>query len=206
LPAPPPARHQPGDDPAMNQRHEPASWSSSCLVEYPTRPCSGGSPHHTNPRGPDNRQEVVRSIYEIDDPTVASEFVDRLALDLQDREMPPEVRSLGRTLKRRQSQKAYRSDWWPPSARHSRPPAPGGREHSRRAPLLDGHPAPSFRRHVASSYRARTSRPNPIGGSMAPGRVLRCLDRRWRAVAAWTLGSGTYRRRGRRSCRRSDVS
>ena len=45
-------------------------------------------------------KEVVRSIYEIDDPGVAADFVTQLAFDLQDREMPLEVRSLGRTLKR----------------------------------------------------------------------------------------------------------
>jgi len=49
-------------------------------------------------------KEVVRSIYDIDDPTVAADFVARLALDLQDRELPPEVRSLGRTLQRWQRQ------------------------------------------------------------------------------------------------------
>ena len=45
-------------------------------------------------------KEVIRSIYDIDDPAVAREFVDRLADDLQDESCPPEVHSLGRTLRR----------------------------------------------------------------------------------------------------------
>ena len=45
-------------------------------------------------------KEVVRSIYDISDPVLAAEFVDQLAEDLQDLECPPEVRSLGRTMKR----------------------------------------------------------------------------------------------------------
>src|SRR5690606_5225448 len=45
-------------------------------------------------------KEVIRSIYEIDDPQLADQFVTRLAGDLQDRTFPPEVRSLGRTLRR----------------------------------------------------------------------------------------------------------
>jgi transposase len=45
-------------------------------------------------------KEVIRSIYDIDDPDLADEFVTRLASDLQDTPFPPEVRSLGRTLKR----------------------------------------------------------------------------------------------------------
>jgi transposase len=45
-------------------------------------------------------KEVIRSIYEIDDPQLADEFVTRLAGDLQDTTFPPEVRSLGRTLRR----------------------------------------------------------------------------------------------------------
>ena len=45
-------------------------------------------------------KEVIRSIYEIDDPGLADEFVTRLAGDLQDTTFPPEVRSLGRTLPR----------------------------------------------------------------------------------------------------------
>jgi len=45
-------------------------------------------------------KEVVRSIYEIDDPGLAGEFVDQLAGDLQDDSCPPEVRSLGRTIRR----------------------------------------------------------------------------------------------------------
>jgi transposase len=45
-------------------------------------------------------KETIRSIYDIDDPTVAREFVAQLAVDLQDDSCPPEVRSLGRTLVR----------------------------------------------------------------------------------------------------------
>jgi transposase len=45
-------------------------------------------------------KETVRSIYEIDDPDLAEEFVGRLGLDLQDESCPPEVRQLGRTIVR----------------------------------------------------------------------------------------------------------
>lgn len=45
-------------------------------------------------------KEVIRSIYDIDDPDLADQFVTRLASDLQDTTHPPEVRSLGRTLRR----------------------------------------------------------------------------------------------------------
>jgi hypothetical protein len=45
-------------------------------------------------------KEVVRSIYEIPDAQVADEFVAQLGHDLQDRSCPPEVNSLGRTLRR----------------------------------------------------------------------------------------------------------
>ena len=45
-------------------------------------------------------KEVVRSIYDIDDPALADEFVTQLASDLQDESCPIEVRSLGRTLER----------------------------------------------------------------------------------------------------------
>ena len=41
-----------------------------------------------------------RSIYEITDAELASEFVDQLGIDLQDESCPPEVRSLGRTIVR----------------------------------------------------------------------------------------------------------
>ncbi|QGG94176.1 ISL3 family transposase [Actinomarinicola tropica] len=43
-------------------------------------------------------KETVRGIYDIDDPTVAAEFIDRLGHDLQDESCPPEVRQLGRTI------------------------------------------------------------------------------------------------------------
>ncbi|RIK10751.1 MAG: ISL3 family transposase [Acidobacteria bacterium] len=45
-------------------------------------------------------KEVIRSIYEIDDPQLAATFVTELAADLQDDSFPVEVRSLGRTLRR----------------------------------------------------------------------------------------------------------
>jgi hypothetical protein len=45
-------------------------------------------------------KEVVRSIYDITDVTLAEEFVCELAIDLQDGDHPLEVRSLGRTLAR----------------------------------------------------------------------------------------------------------
>lgn len=45
-------------------------------------------------------KEVVRQIYDIDDPTDAVEFVDQLGLDLQDESCPPEMHQLGRTIVR----------------------------------------------------------------------------------------------------------
>lgn len=45
-------------------------------------------------------KETVRSIYDIDDPDLAGEFVLRLGHDLQDESCPPEVRQLGRTIVR----------------------------------------------------------------------------------------------------------
>jgi transposase len=45
-------------------------------------------------------KETVRSIYDITDPHVAHHFVAQLGLDLQDESCPPEVHSLGRTLRR----------------------------------------------------------------------------------------------------------
>jgi transposase len=45
-------------------------------------------------------KEVVRSIYEIAEPRVATEFVEQLGVDLQDYSCPPEVKSLGRTIER----------------------------------------------------------------------------------------------------------
>jgi transposase len=43
-------------------------------------------------------KEVVRSIYDIDDPDLADVFVAQLGHDLQDDDCPPEVQQLGRTL------------------------------------------------------------------------------------------------------------
>jgi transposase len=45
-------------------------------------------------------KEVIREIYSIDDRNLADQFVAQLAEDLQDESCPPEVNSLGRTLRR----------------------------------------------------------------------------------------------------------
>jgi transposase len=45
-------------------------------------------------------KETVRGLYAIDDPDDAGEFIDELIGDMTDSEMPPEVRSLGRMLRR----------------------------------------------------------------------------------------------------------
>ncbi len=45
-------------------------------------------------------KETIRSIYDIDDPELAAEFVDQLTDDLHDESMPEELRSLGRTIAR----------------------------------------------------------------------------------------------------------
>jgi transposase len=45
-------------------------------------------------------KETVRRLYDIADPDDAGEFIDELIDDMTDTEMPPEVRSLGRTLRR----------------------------------------------------------------------------------------------------------
>jgi transposase len=45
-------------------------------------------------------KETVRGIYNIDDPDLAADFVERLGHDLQDQDYPPEVRQLGRTIVR----------------------------------------------------------------------------------------------------------
>jgi hypothetical protein len=49
-------------------------------------------------------KEVVRSIYEITDPEVATEFVTRPAQDLQDESCPAEAHALGRTINRWRTQ------------------------------------------------------------------------------------------------------
>ena len=43
-------------------------------------------------------REVARSIYAIEDPELAVEFVTQLGIDLQDESCPPEIRRLGRTI------------------------------------------------------------------------------------------------------------
>jgi hypothetical protein len=57
-----------------------------------------------NPRGEVrtawHAKEVVRQIYDIDDPALAGAFVDQLAVDLADESCPPEIRSLAGTLRR----------------------------------------------------------------------------------------------------------
>ena len=45
-------------------------------------------------------KETIRGLYDIDDPELAGEFIDELINDMADADMPPEVRSLGRTLRR----------------------------------------------------------------------------------------------------------
>ena len=45
-------------------------------------------------------KETVRGIYDITDPDLAEEFVERLGHDLQDESCPPEIRQLGRTILR----------------------------------------------------------------------------------------------------------
>jgi transposase len=45
-------------------------------------------------------KETIRSVYDITDPVLASEYAGQLADDLRDDSMPPEVRSLGRTISR----------------------------------------------------------------------------------------------------------
>ncbi len=45
-------------------------------------------------------QEVVRSIYMIEDPATADNFVAELGRDLQDDSCPPEMHQLGRTILR----------------------------------------------------------------------------------------------------------
>jgi transposase len=45
-------------------------------------------------------KEAVRELYAHRDPTVALAWVDQLSRDMQDRDCPPEVRQLGRTLRR----------------------------------------------------------------------------------------------------------
>jgi hypothetical protein len=47
-----------------------------------------------------NANEVVRQIYDHTDPDLAVEWVDEIGRDLTDREMPVEVRRLGRTITR----------------------------------------------------------------------------------------------------------
>ena len=49
---------------------------------------------------PSHAKEVLRSVYEIDDPDTAVEFVKQLAVDLQDLDLAPELNRLGRTLSR----------------------------------------------------------------------------------------------------------
>ena len=44
--------------------------------------------------------QTVRGFYDIDDSDLAGEFVERLGHDLQDRDCPPELRQLGRTIVR----------------------------------------------------------------------------------------------------------
>ena len=45
-------------------------------------------------------KETTRGLYDIDEPDIAAEYLDELIGDMRDPAMPPEVRSLGRTLAR----------------------------------------------------------------------------------------------------------
>jgi hypothetical protein len=45
-------------------------------------------------------KEVVREIYAHTDPQLAAEWVDAIGRDFTDRECPPEVHQLGRTITR----------------------------------------------------------------------------------------------------------
>ena len=45
-------------------------------------------------------KETTRGLYDIDDSDIAAEYLDELIVDMADRAMPTEVRSLGRTLAR----------------------------------------------------------------------------------------------------------
>ena len=45
-------------------------------------------------------KEIVRSLYDDTDPDLALTFVTELARDLQSETMPPEIRQLGRTMRR----------------------------------------------------------------------------------------------------------
>ena len=47
-----------------------------------------------------NAKEVVRQLYDHTDPVLAGEWADAIVRDFADREMPPEVRRLGRTIRR----------------------------------------------------------------------------------------------------------
>lgn len=49
-------------------------------------------------------KEVLRSVYDIDDPEAADAFVAQLAVDLQDVSCPPEINQLGRTIGRWRNQ------------------------------------------------------------------------------------------------------
>jgi len=68
----------------------------------------GADQHHDlnagDPKGEvgmaSHAKETIRSIYDIDDPDTAAEFVARLGHDLQDDSCPPEIRQLGRTIVR----------------------------------------------------------------------------------------------------------
>lgn len=58
-----------------------------------------GDPRH-EVRDAWHAKELVRSIYDLTDPEIATEFVSELVEDLTDKCRPPEVRALGRTLRR----------------------------------------------------------------------------------------------------------
>jgi transposase len=67
-----------------------------------------------------NAKEAVRSLYEHTDPDVALEWVDQLSEDLRDRDCPPEIRQLGRTMRRWRTQIAA----WHRARSPTAPPRP----------------------------------------------------------------------------------
>ena len=64
----------------------------------------GKAQPHGEVRDAWHAKEVLRSVYHIDDPATAVEFVTQLAVDLQDPNLPPQVNRLGRTLARWRTQ------------------------------------------------------------------------------------------------------
>jgi len=79
--------------------HEPALPVS--VHPRPAPPVQAPLP---TPRGPGNEQEAVRELYANRDADLALEWVDQLSADMRDTSSPPEVRQLGRTMRRWRTQ------------------------------------------------------------------------------------------------------